>query len=980
MALRTDDETDKKYNPYEKVSGGLSDQENAALSGLEDNYANSADTDDENKNILKSLKNQEGHSGNWINSTSGIARVVPGKASKFIGTFTGKKSKGPLAFIISLVLGSAAMMGVLVVPGIGIVQMKEVMVGDLNDQLAAVTKRSDKVLLAKVQGLSSNLGICQPVSIKCKFSTFSSKQVKRFQDAGFQVTCDGGCKTGLLSRNKVTGLKFEDPITGELLDLSDPNKLQSASFSNKNVKSALKKAFNPKFEAFADKTFRVVMEKLKISKASIFSAGSTDEEKAKALKSATAGEDASGQRVTADVAESEGTKTSTIDGVPVEEGADLKANTIAESAGSVADTGVKATKSVATGALKGIGVLGVTDTACTVYNTVRAVSAMAKIVRALQLAQFAMVFLTTADSIKAGTATPDEVEYIGNKLSATDTQKEIYDEFSGVGTNNTSANPAYNKNAFDSAGYKVAAYNEAPTLTSRSQQFMVGGGLSGTLSGVLNTVNGMLGGTPESSCKYVQNWAVRGVSLVAGVAMAIGSFGATTAVSIGASVAISFALPFLEAMMADMIAGNVVNDTTDGVDAGDAIFVGSSTVFGQTAQARGMTPGNSESLARYATQQSQVAAEYEAYERELAAATPFDVMNQYSFLGSLTRSVATINNTVSTNNVSSLAQIVLGGFSSLTSSVNAIDNYNPDRFTKCDDADYVKLDIDADVFCNVRFVASDEVLNADTTDAVNFMVDGGYIDSISGVADERYGSWLKNCVNRTSPWGISSKDDAQDGEGETDGSECLKPGTYTNNELLNFQVYTMDASITDAMDEEDVTNEAVAETGGTVTSGGGSVNIISGTNSELFQIIKDSGVRDTSGDISSENSKVSNEILQVLASLADAGNSFTVSSFVRNYNTVSGDYVSLHVTGEAFDISARSGINGKTVTSYSDYNQTYQDFLDQIVTVLKPFGKNCQIGVPNSRYEAYAERSSECNVFVDIGTGVHFHVGAGRPY
>lgn len=498
------------------------------------------------------------------------------------------------------------------------------------------------------------------------------------------------------------------------------------------------------------------------------------------------------------------------------------------------DTGVKAVSGVLSGALKGFSILGVADTSCSVYNAARAVAAAAKATRAIQLAQYAMVYLNVADKIKAGEATPEEVAYLGDRLTEIDTNQKIVDELSPIdtsegvtaedllaGTEGERDNPFYGKNAFDSPGYAVAQYNDAPTLTTRSQQYMVGGGLSGSLSSVTTDIAEQFGGVDalRSACGVIQSWWVRGAGLIVGVAAAIGSFGTSTVISVGASIAVAMALPFLEAALADIIAGTVVGPDTASVDAGDAIFSGSATLLGGVAQARGMAPSTTvEEVQEYATVNTETQNQYIAQARFEAQANPFDIMNEYSFLGSMARTLnvpAIEAQTDATGAVAAIPQLLSASLASIFPNANAQQSFNPDRFKKCNDEAYLRIGIEAaDVFCNVRYSLSAEELAKDSMQVVEYMYANKHINKIGDADSEVYKNFVKYCVNRTEGWGEMGVEQENDW---TTGKACTGKSPVVSLETLGYlRIYTFDKSISQAMDDEEPTTE---QTGGTAGNG-----------------------------------------------------------------------------------------------------------------------------------------------------------------
>jgi len=806
------DEQDSAYNPGEQAyREGIG----AGYTGSGIDQAEQFANDPKNQDsVRKAEENPDDTSlANGFYKPSGSSKA---QKITFKSLF---KKKGPLGLILGMVLGGGGIFSILLSPGLGIIQLKEVLTSDLNDQLAAYDIRSDAVFKAKLKNLQAPASVCSnSVKIRCQFASMSKKQVERFKKAGFTVEAE----EGRFGRQKVTSMVAPNGV-----DIKDPQDLINQR-RDPVVRSALNKIHNPIYASLSDSTaMKVFKEKFKTSKTNKL-AGTTVEELDESLAKNSAGDDISngngvrtdgdGKRYVMDG------KNKIIESDPKFSEIVAQNDMLNTRAATVKATGAKAVTgvlSVGGSALKGLSIVGAADSACTVYNTARAVSAASKATRSVQLGQYAMVFLGTADAIKAGTATPEEVEYLGNILTATDTRETITDELStttgaSVEESQDNAkerdNPFYKKSAFDSPGYKVAAYNEAPVLTTRSQQYMVGGGLSGTLSGVTNSVASAVGGKDNirGTCGVIQSWWVRGAGLVVGIAAAAGSFGATTAISIGASLAIGMALPFLQAALADIIAGKVVGPETKGVDSGDAAFAGTSALLGGMAQSRGLKPLASNELEGYLTKTNTVKNEYIAQGVYEAKDTPLYVMNQYSFLGSFARTLNPTLTTGATSVPAALAAIpkfFSTTLSSIIPSTYAAGTYNPDRFNQCTDEGYAELNIAADVFCNVRYGLTESELAMDSESTLNYMLVNNHITDAGVAKSDDYKNFLKYCVDRTEGWGETGEE--SDNPDLLMGKTCME----TSDKASAFRVFTIDQTVNSAMDDEEMATDTTVESG-----------------------------------------------------------------------------------------------------------------------------------------------------------------------
>ena len=798
--LKDQQDADRQYDPYSNQNAReLLRQDDAAGSayasaGADQAEAFANDPKNATSNNIDQTKNLE-ETPNEFNFTPSDDESSGPRTFSFKGVLKNKRAAS--GGLIGLILTLVGMLSFFISPGLAVVQMKEILTDDLNDQLGAMDRRTAYVMRAKLNDMGK--GVCTGIKIRCGFKGMSDRQISKFKAAGFEVETKGK----VLGRNHVVSLSITDS-GGNKIVVKDPRELYKAG-GNRTVQTALRKAFNPKFAGFFDAKWDAFKQRFKLTSQDKLGTGS-EEEKRTNVTSAVEGEPIS-------IDGAERVATTDEDGNPID-GADKDNEAIDRANEGISKESVP-TKSIlgsaGSGAVKGIGILGAADAACTVKNTARAVEAGAKIYRYRQLISYAMVFLTFADSVKAGTATPDQAEFVGNTLTAVDTDKTIYSENSGKdgdGNPQKVDNPYYGANAFDSAGYKTALYNEAPTLSARDMQMAVGGGMA---LGMLSKVNKFIDKYGGGNCKLIQNWAVRGGSIVVGVFAGVITFGGATLASIGASVAISMALPILQNYLSQMMAGTVANGDTNGVDAGNAIFAGTAALMGGMAMSRGMKPATKSDLKSYLALNDEVKDEYVAMETEEAKKTPLDINNRYSFVGSIARSILPVKTTSSLTMGSSMLSGITSilGAPLLSSKVQAASAYNEDRFEKCTDNGYNELGIDADIFCNVRYVLTPYELGLGTEEVRVQMMEWGMVNDDeegSVVVDSDYDKWLTECTEREQGWGETEEENQEDG----DGTRCM--GTSKRDSY--YRVYTMDASIIAAMDYIPPTGSGDGTTGG----------------------------------------------------------------------------------------------------------------------------------------------------------------------
>lgn len=730
----------------------------------------------------------------------GFYRPGPGKDQQKITFKNFFKKKGPLSLIIALLLGGGAGFSIMFAPAIGIIHLKETLMSDLNDQLAAVDARSILVMKAKIKSVQAGASVCaNELSIRCKFSSFSKKQITAFEKANF--TIQGETKG---SRVIVTSITHTNPDDNVTTIIKDPNQLRTLANTNLKLRQDLTRAFNPR-----SATIRDAVATLFTRGTHARLTGSSAEDFKKSVNESIAESTSGFGRERARPNVEAGT---------VDEDDDIDRPASEESQASRLQEATGNTGSVFAGAaVKGISVVGALDSACTVKNTSNLIEDSSKTLRAAQEAGFAMAILNSADRAKASdsTYTPEMSSFVGDMLTATDTDKEVYNESStlkGDGDTLTAtkvANPYYGKSAFESEGVRAAMYNDAPQLTARAQQYTIGGGLVGTLANINNEVDRVIGPGGNGTCKIVQSAGVRIVGGVVGIFLGVTSGGTSLAISAGASLAVAAALPLLESYLANMIAGQVVNGDTKGVDAGNALFAGTGAILGGIAQKRGMKPATKDDLQTYLAQNNETKDFYVALDQQDAASQPLDIYNQYSFVGSLARSIAPLAIKTSSNTAGTLA-VVPSLFSTaiqgVIPSANAVGAYNPERFEQCADSGYDKLEIAADVFCNVRYVMSSEEMNLDTDAVLDYMISNNFIDDTgNAVEGKTYRNWLNECVDREAGWGTEGSTDSGDsGAAQAgDGAACMQD-SYQGAEAKYFRAFTMDKTLQEAMDDEPV--------------------------------------------------------------------------------------------------------------------------------------------------------------------------------
>jgi hypothetical protein len=747
----------------------------------------------------------------WNTNVSGYAgKPTSGQSSRFLSSNNIKaivKKRGIWGLLAVILLGGGTAGIIMFSPALMIVHMKEVMVKKFNMQLASMDDRTTKLINYKMSKTTS--GLCSSVvSVKCKYATMSKDQIATFKDAGIEIK--GDPLSG--DRIKPTEFSYEG---GKPIPAADFAKTVR---DNSAFAAALRKAYNPTYIGFSDKVWEAVRTKLGIGKGNT-KGGTTDVELADELDN----EVKNGMKDAQSIPKAGDPKPGCTTGGPEchytdKEVAAIKdanqqataleqqaseAGKSGKSAGQTALTEVadRGAEAVANGAktftpLASFGNIfkatGYVDNACQAYGALQAVGYAAKTVRAIQLARYAMAFLKTADMIKAGTAKPEEVAYMGGILT-----EVTYDAKSAV-------NRTYGS-ATDSFGFKYAAYGDkgasSKSMTLASQ-FLVGGGLTGDLINMTNIINSATGGTPKQTCKFLGNPIVGAASLVGGIAMLFvpGVGGAKVAVQVAAQAAFSVGMMVLPELLKDIVAGTVADSHTKGEASGNAITSGSGFMMSELAGQGGNAPLSPDQAVAYTGLQDQVL----AYNAKLDRATlsPLDPTNSNTFMGSIVASlIPNVSRMSSFSGVfSSVGSIFSSSIKGLVPQSFAQAQSTSD-YTQCPDLDYSNLDgngtrVAADPFCNIIRGIPPKYLTKDPGTVVDELAKSGDIKADTGELTGVYATnFRKDCIQRDRPLG----DQGADQQGSS-GAECIIGGVDSDRKA-NLYLYTVDQRMSDAMEQ-----------------------------------------------------------------------------------------------------------------------------------------------------------------------------------
>lgn len=782
QSYKNDDDIDNRLNPaqlrdrekdtipgYDRQNDGLDDRPISAgdASGTSGDLGG-----DPAKNINAAKDAEE----NPMNST-----VTGGRGRKQpIDLKVMMKKKGPLAALLLLLGGGGIAISGLTAPALLLMQITDMFTNNFNDANTALSVRSRVAIANKINDTRNSFsetkdGKC---GIRCKSTTMSDSMVRNLEARGYKITPDkANAKFG---RRIVQTMRLPD---GQII--KNGNEFKQAM--KDPVKAAqFNKVFNSKTAFFLNTKFGSMLKtKLGISKAHQL-AGDSKEKFKESFRRAV------GLPATAPAVDPSKPTQDPNEAIK----ASPRVQKIADIVGKLSN--------------KPSNVVGA---ACLAYNTNRAVNASVKVAKYSAYAAFAMTFFNAAHKLKAadgGGIDPLVVSELGDMLTYTDPNKTKQDG---------SANELYGLSATDSYGYKAAAYGDSGTIPEYAKQnSMESTGLLAVLAGMTFFASS----TPEARATAHNACGAVGSPVASFIQCAPAIPGVITYIGcvIGNVVAgavigevISAAMPVMIQKAVEMNV-NKLNETTKGALAGDAFYPGAAAILGGHASSYGMKAGTKDEIKTYIALGNDVRSQDEAIARIEAKDTPFDVYNQYSFLGSMARSlnIASLTNSSLTNSASLITSTIPRSLASLTTSSQA-GTYMPvaenkvNQYGNPECGALNSIGVAGDSHCMPAYVKSAEELNAKTEDNLDFMIAGNYINEETGEPTNEpngilFQKYLDNCVFGVDAPGETSKPIENGEAGDYEwyiGANCGKDTVQVTDDVKNFRIYAMDEPVNAAI-------------------------------------------------------------------------------------------------------------------------------------------------------------------------------------
>lgn len=626
----TDSDSDADLNPAEKLYKQETDfnafakhyHDTTADSSAEDaniEKANEVLADDAERGRSDLDEQEQAGDAESLYKQSSNTRAGRSSQKGFIKrlSFFGKKY-GATSGIIGLILGGFGSASILLAPGALLINIEKALTNDGSD-----ATRMNIIMRRAYMGSLFGGKACTGAAIKCKLTTMSDTQKKRWESLGWKLETaeDGG-------RHKIIKMTSPDNV-----EIRNAREFQQYSENTLEGRRHANRVLNVRAAYFQNSKFKKVLDKYDIVKSKRMKTSNEKEksERTKAINQsfdentgATNDEDRNSRlaKVRERVKESIRSKASS-------PASDAKGN-VAKRSG-----------------LPGIGTVNSTiAVACGVYDATRIAIATTKAIWITDLIKFAFPFIQAAAQLEdQGNIEPEVVENLADRLTWYDNQKEI----------NGQPNPKYNLTAMDSQGIKMAIYGDFAALTEFAKQYTTAymtGQIVAKGSDTIALVQETLGGKDNVRKICQTNSAAGFVASTASLGRCAvgGPITATVCAAMGVA-AVGGALAFgddiimwvVEQMTEDAIkaiANADLNSSLKGVDAGNALAAGVGLMLSTSSMGYGLRPaGGADGLQKVKNFISKTDEANYNYTTQIALdeakENPFDVTNEYSFTGQI---------------------------------------------------------------------------------------------------------------------------------------------------------------------------------------------------------------------------------------------------------------------------------------------------------------------------------------------------------
>lgn len=855
-----DDTVSRNLSRMENKKPAKRDNEAASSSGN-----SSGDAAGNINNKEKQSQQQDG----WRDNTSrDLNKPKKGKGKS--GGFSAMnklKRFGPTGAVASMLLVGAVGIGSSTsIMGSLLVSIKESIVTNIDQQQYTSMSRSNRILSRRLADNATS-GSCTLVKIACRFHKPTNYQLKQLDKAGVKALDEAG---EVIEKGKLIGGKRPAHylIDGEKISAKD---FKKALRNNPKLRNAFRRAYNPRWVNWVDDAAVKFLKKIGVTKKV---ADKLNTKKAKkALTEAT----------------DELTKIE-------DKGGDKIKKEIAEEAGDFAKKEAKKTAKKG-----GDAKLMMAQGICAAAKAPNVIVNINKAFRIAQYAKLGYTFLTAADAIKKGEATPEMVNNVATILTQSYTKKD----------------GSIKKPATDS---KLMKYTMGLGTSGSSSSYIPGvGGALATYLGVVNSEPvkvgcDLVGSTAAEVAVEVFDGIKNGLGPV-GWAWTAGEFALEGVLSLeSVQQQLSSAMGGIVQTaidtfgnwvdmnaLAEYFLGNKTKGAT-GTDVGEITGVGLSNSMADQASYTGNAP---------LTVQQKVAFDEQIVQPERIALaeedrlthSPFDISSPNTFLGSIAiRFVPYLG-------MASSPLAFVSAISSISTS-SLFNLFNPSAYAKniidenkCTQNSVLanEKDIAVGPACDVQYGVPTDYMGIEPDQVASELSASGDIDEDGKVkSNSELQDWIDTC-NQASI--INTK-------------EC----TVDSRQRALYNLYQIDKRTVDGMDEDpDKTKSAAGSGSGSTTSGPGATLPDGDVISLAKQIVDNPNItydgdqfqNMANGQPAAYGVTVDKRLLQTILYIAKKYPIY-ISSLVRE-NT---NNYSLHPVGEAVDIAM---ING-TATTGGDQN------------------------------------------------------------
>ena len=401
--------------------------------------------------------------------------------------------------------------------------------------------------------------------------------------------------------------------------------------------------------------------------------------------------------------------------------------------------------------------------------------------RMIQLVKYGFVFLSLADAIKSGDATPEAVTAAGTLLT------DVFKDSKGNVTNGSAMGSFGVMNGLfgdtKTSGYKKDFKDKTPSGNVSSTMGNIAAVTSSPqVKAICTNIGSPAGTAAMSTVEMALDPETLGMATILGKGLGIfiGQVAATGAIS----KIVDHAAPYLaKAIPTGKILGLFMGDLTknlQGEDVGNALVAGSANMMSQTANAGGNAPMTIADAVAYKQSTSQVNLAYAQEDR--ATLSPLDASNPNTFMGSIaTQLLPFSSNLASVSGVlSSFGSIFSQTIGNISGNASAADAKLD--FSMCNDTSIVNSGVAAGPFCDIQYGIPPQYLNEDPETVMTNLGDQINPDSGDPVEGSDLANWVTDCTG-----------------GSTVGIGDCK---IVDQKTAEYSLYTIDHRIQVSMDEE----------------------------------------------------------------------------------------------------------------------------------------------------------------------------------